>query len=150
MLQEDAALLQHLGSLVTRDQITAFLRRIVRKLLTFAAQRRNTGSSKLIQDMLHLIEEHIDMDISLQSMANRFFINSSYLSRMFKHNMKKSYSDYVMERKMLRARQYLNDGAKVHDAARMVGYINVGFFSKQFQKYWGAAPSEIKGMAHQP
>ncbi|MDF2668179.1 MAG: AraC family transcriptional regulator [Paenibacillus sp.] len=146
VLQEDAALLHHLSSFVTREQIASFLRRIVRKILAFAAQRRNTGSSKLIQDMLHLIEEHIDMDISLQSMANRFYINSSYLSRLFKHNMKKSYSDYVMERKMLRARQHLIDGSKVHDAARMVGYINVGFFSKQFQKYWGVVPSEMRGL----
>ncbi|WJH33779.1 helix-turn-helix transcriptional regulator [Paenibacillus sp. CC-CFT747] len=89
------------------------------------------------------MEKEIDQDISLHAIAGRFFINSSYLSRLFKHEVGETFSDYVVKRKMLRAKQHLQDGSKVQDAAQKVGYTNVGYFSKLFQRYWGFSPVKL-------
>lgn len=68
----------------------------------------------------------------------------SYLSRLFKQEKGMSFTSYVLERKMERARMALMNGARVYDAAAMIGYRDVSYFTKMFRKYWGVTPSSVK------
>ncbi|MDQ1913540.1 response regulator [Paenibacillus sp. GD4] len=144
-MEEDVTYFHNLQSLHTSEQIKNCLHRIVRKMAAYAQKRAQTGGGhKLIQKLLTIIEEEIGQEISLHAIAGRFFVNKSYLSRLFKHEMGESFSQYVLKRKMIRAKQLLLEGGQVQYAAGQVGYTNIGFFSKVFQKYWGVLPSEVK------
>ncbi|AFH63398.1 response regulator [Paenibacillus caseinilyticus] len=143
---EDIVYFHDVGQLQTREQIRSCLQRIVGRLTAYAVRRTQPGSHKLIQKLLSLIEEEIgQQEISLHSIAGRFYVNKSYLSRLFKHEVGEPFSQYVLRRKMIRAKQVLAEGGQVQQAAQQVGYANIGFFSKVFHKYWGVLPSEVKG-----
>ena len=53
--------------------------------------------------------------------------------------------EYITGVRMERAKEFLLGGHSVCDTAFMVGYRDEFNFSKAFKKYYGKAPSYIKG-----
>lgn len=135
---------QNLQRLTTKEQIHSWLLRTVRNIAAFAQTRRKSANGELVKAILHIVETEMDQDISLHTVADRLYVNSSYLSRLFKEETGKPFSTYVLERKMERAKTALLDGAKVYDAAATVGYRDVSYFTKVFRKYWGVTPGEVR------
>ena len=140
---EDTAYLQNLQAFATQDQVYECLTRISRNLLEALDRKRGAAGHKMVRAVIELIEERIDEDLTLHSVAEQLFINSSYLSRLFKKETGKPFSSYVLERKMERAKAALLQGAKVYDAARAVGYRDVSYFTKVFRKFWGVTPGVV-------
>ncbi len=134
----------HMDALVSREQIREWLRGCLQRIMAYMDNHRNHTKNKLIQSVIEMIEEHLDQDLSLNTIAERLFVNYSYLSRLFKLEVGIPYSQYILSKKMHIAKQLLLEGAQVGEAAARFGYLNVSFFSRQFQRYWGVLPSDIK------
>jgi len=82
---------------------------------------------------------------SLQSISQRLFMNSSYISSTFKEKTGITISDYILKVKMERAKKILSDkNIKAFEAANALGYKDVEYFSRQFKKYTGVTPTQYK------
>ncbi|MFC3771145.1 response regulator [Paenibacillus sp. GCM10012303] len=127
-----------------KEQIHAMLLRIVRRAAVYVQKQRMSVSHQIVKQLLSIVEEEMDQEISLHQVADRLFVNSSYLSRLFKQETGKSFSAYVIERKMERAKAALLDGAKISEAASLVGYHDGSYFTRVFRKYWGVTPGEVR------
>lgn len=141
---DDYVYFHDLPRLAEKSQIRQWLVRIVRCFAGYAAGCRKSGGHHTIKTVLALIESDIDKELNLYDVADRMYVNSSYLSRLFKQETGKTFSAYVLERKMEHAKSALLRGVKVYDAASMTGYGHVSYFTKVFRKYWGVSPGEIK------
>lgn len=139
----DLPYLQNLQAFATKEQVYECLSRICRNFMLHLQRKRGTAGHKMVKAVIEMIECNIHEDLTLHSVAEQLFINSSYLSRLFKKETGKSFSAYVLERKMERAKDALLQGAKVYDAAGAVGYRDVSYFTKVFRKYWGVTPGEV-------
>ncbi|WP_168119540.1 response regulator [Paenibacillus sp. HB172176] len=135
--------LQNLQSFSTKEQVYEFLTNILERLQHYLAEKRGAAGHKMVDAVLQMIEEGLHEELSLHAVADRLFINSSYLSRLFKQETGKAFSSYVLERKMERAKSALQEGAKVYDAASGVGFRDVSYFTKVFRKFWGITPREM-------
>lgn len=144
VLGEDARYIQNVSLLSTQTQTWALLTRIVHRIVAYVKEQRKANSHQVVKEILRLLNEEMDQEMTLHMVADRMYINSSYLSRLFKQEMGAAFSDYVLERKMERAKSLLQEGHKVYDAARSVGYRDVSYFTKVFRKYWGVNPGECK------
>lgn len=129
--------------LTTKEQIWSWLQRLIAGYFAYAGQRRKSTSHGTIKTILSLVENEIDQEMTLQAVADRLYVNSSYLSRLFKQETGKAFSSYVIERKMERAKAALQEGGRVYDAAAAVGYRDVSYFTRVFRKYWGVTPGEV-------
>ncbi|WP_214629255.1 response regulator transcription factor [Paenibacillus agaridevorans] len=141
---EDMTYFQNIRLLTTKEQILSWLIRLTGRICAYLQQQRKTTSNGVVRSILSIVNEEIDQDITLHTVADRLFVNSSYLSRLFKQETGVPFSTYVLERKMERAKSILQDGGKVYDAARLVGYRDVSYFTKVFRKYWGVNPGGVK------
>ncbi|KKO51235.1 response regulator [Paenibacillus sp. DMB20] len=144
VMGEDWAFLQNIHLLNTKSQTRSWLARTVNRITEYMKGQRKSSSHQIVQKIASLIEQEIDQDITLHTMADRLYVNSSYLSRLFKQEMGMAFSAYVLEQKMERAKRILQEGQKVYDAARQTGYRDVSYFTKVFRKYWGVNPGEFK------
>ncbi|WP_168120039.1 response regulator [Paenibacillus sp. HB172176] len=133
-----------LESLQTKEQVGELFERMVAKIIHYANQTRLSGTQKLIRDIVAYVEREITSDISLHGIAQKFFINASYLSRVFKKEMGISFSVYIFDKKMEYARRNLSEGMKVYDVANLLGYADISYFIRVFHKHWGVTPGEIK------
>jgi two-component system, response regulator YesN len=140
---EDYIYFHNLSLLATKEQIRIWMQRTIRNYLSYIRNKRTSSSHQIIKAVFKMIEQHIDQELTLSHVANQLFLNSSYLSRLFKQVTGVSFSSYVLERKMQRAKKSLHEGTLVYDAAASVGYRDVSYFTKVFRKFWGVTPREI-------
>ncbi|WP_028612414.1 response regulator [Paenibacillus harenae] len=144
VLESDYAFFLSLDSLVTKEQIWEWAKRAAARIVTYKEQERKSSSNRLIKSMLEMVERMLAEDLSLHTLAERLYVNPSYLSRLFKKETGEAFSNYVLKRRMERAKELLQQDARVYDAASAVGYRDVSYFAKVFRGYWGVAPSEWK------
>ena len=84
--------------------------------------------------------------LSLNEIAEKLEITPSYLSRIFKKVLQKSFSDYVAEVKMKEAQKLLlENNNRVYEVSQMLGYDDPYYFSKVFKKVTQMTPSEYIG-----
>lgn len=100
-------------------------------------------------DKLHDIRRYIRYNymesLEVSELAARFGFDRSHLYRLFKNDYGIGIKEYITGVRMERAKEFLLGGHSVCDTAFMVGYRDEFNFSKAFKKYYGKAPSYIKG-----
>ncbi|TMV45029.1 DUF5110 domain-containing protein [Paenibacillus mesophilus] len=129
-----------LAQLRSPEQGYELLLRLVNRLVGHAEARRPAAKHPVVRELVAIVEREPDRDLSLNTMAERFALHPFHLSRLFKKEIGRAYSDYVMSIRMIRARKLLEAGYKVYEAAALCGFKDAGNFSKAFSKYWGVPP----------
>lgn len=121
----------------------------MREALLAAAQRIEKARSEKMYGVMwqvrQYVEEHYSEEISLNLLAQIFYLNPNYLSHMFKREMGCNYIDYLTGLRIENAKKLLLDPeSKVYEVCRQVGYGNQRYFSRLFEKYTGHTPSQYK------
>ncbi|NQX59973.1 response regulator transcription factor [Paenibacillus qinlingensis] len=99
------------------------------------------GTDQAFGRMLIFIRRHYDKDLKLETLAEMFHYNSSYLGKLFKQQTGQYFNTYLDSLRIERAKELLLQGLKVHQVAKQVGYANVDYFHGKFKKYVGQSPS---------
>ena len=110
------------------------------------AQGGMENSSDIIREITEYISRSYQYDISLQDLAEKkYFMNVSYLSRLFKANVAKTFSKYLIEYRLEKSRELLEQTIlKVSDIATHVGYNDVSHYIQSFRKVYGMTPEEYR------
>ncbi len=88
---------------------------------------------------------YMDADLSLSAIASAYFVNPSYLSRVFKDRAGKPFSDYLFEIRMENAKKLLRQTSmKAYEVAEKVGINDPSYFSVCFKKYTGKTIIQYK------
>ena len=93
--------------------------------------------------MISFIDEHLHLDLTLDYIADHFFISKFYLSRVFRRHMGITTHSYITRRRLFRARQLLYDGQSPSDVYRMCGYGDYSVFYRAFRERYGVSPRQI-------
>jgi len=98
-----------------------------------------------ISDIIHFIEDNFDSSFSLDELANRCALNSSYFSRSFKEYAGVPLFEYINRLRINRASLLLKSSdMTILDIAFSVGYNNVSFFNRYFKKLKMMSPGEYR------
>lgn len=119
------------------DQISALLGEAIR--LT-----DDGGGERQIRKMLQLIDTHYKDNLKLEKLAEAFNYNSAYLGKLFKSVTGDSFNAYLDKVRIAKAKQLLQAGHKVYEAAEQVGYPNPDYFHGKFRKYEGLSPGAYR------
>ena len=91
------------------------------------------------------IEAHLDEDITLSALAEISGMGSHYFCELFKQSVHLSPYQYVVRRRVERAKGYLQDShLRVIDAGVAAGFKNQSHFAKVFKRIVGATPSQFR------
>lgn len=94
--------------------------------------------------ILEYINENLDGDLSLRELEEKFYIDRYYLSRLFKKSTGSSLHEYIIYKRLSKAKQLLGDGANVTDAAMMSGFHDYSNFIRMFKRVVGTSPGRYK------
>jgi YesN/AraC family two-component response regulator len=101
--------------------------------------------SSAIQQVIYYIQSTIPGEITLQEAAAKVHLNPSYLSQLFKQQMKMNFVEYVLEQRMERAKRLLaNTCLRISEVAERVGYADLAYFSNAFKRVTGKTPTEFR------
>ncbi|MDQ0873907.1 two-component system response regulator YesN [Paenibacillus sp. V4I3] len=102
-------------------------------------------SSYLIKKALHIMNARFTEDIQLNLIAEELFVTSNYLSRLFRQETGKSFSDYLSYLRIEKACELLAGSTlKIYQIGEAVGYPNPRYFSEWFQKQMGMSPGDYR------
>lgn len=93
------------------------------------------------REVIAYINRNLDKDLSLEVLADRFHVSSSYLSGVFKKDMHVSVHKYIMEKRLIMANEKIRKGAAPVKVAMECGFFDYSNFYIQYKKRFGAAPS---------
>ena len=99
-------------------------------------ENKNVKVNELINEMKQYIHTNLETVGSLEEIAEHFFVNKFYLSRMFKQKTGYTVTEFINIQKIRRAQKLLEDtDLSVAEISKAVGYENMTYFNRVFKKF---------------
>ena len=117
-----------------------FMVHLNRMALHTEQQEEATRMSPLVENVLTYITEHIHETLTLESIADRFYISKYHLSHAFTREVGVSVYRYIMMRRLLMARQLLAAGEPAGQVCRNCGFSDYTSFYRAFRSEYGVSP----------
>lgn len=96
-----------------------------------------------VRKTVNYIKEYYWDKIALEEIAGRMNLTPEYLSRLFTKEVGKSFSDYLKEYRINKAKKMLaDDKLKIYEIAEKAGYSDPKYFCKIFKEVTGMTPKE--------
>jgi len=104
----------------------------------------NTANPHVLKAISY-IEANLHTDISGKGVAKHVNMNSSYFSRLFSKELGVSFSDFVLQKRITRATELLqNTKRSVDEIADMVGIESVSYFYRMYKRMTGRTPGDVR------
>lgn len=105
---------------------------------------KNDPDNYYVEEALNEIYENYTQKISVESIAERLEISSSYLSRKFREITRHSFLDYLNQYRVIKAIQLIGTGKyRFGEVAELAGFTSEKHFYGVFRKYTHMTPSEF-------
>ena len=101
--------------------------------------------SDRVQEIITYINEHLDEELSLDSLTKQFYVSKPQLGRLFKRATGSSVWEYVLVKRLMLARQLLRRGEPALSVCQQCGFRDYSAFYRAYRKRYGCSPQEEKG-----
>ena len=102
-------------------------------------------SSSRVREILQYISENYAENLTLTGLAKKFYVSTSYLSKIFKEEIGKNFLEYVNEVRLMHAVRYLmEEKLTIEQIAEVTGFKNARSFSGKFRERYQILPSEYR------
>ena len=95
-----------------------------------------------IQDILGYINENLREDLSIDSIADQFYISKYYMMRLFKQETGYTLGQYISQKRLLLAKELLLSGEPVTKACFDCGFKDYSTFSRAYKRLFGESPRD--------
>lgn len=103
------------------------------------------NNAQHIEKACQYILRHLQEDLTLERVAANGYISKCYLCQMFKPVTGRTFSEYVTQQRMIRARNLLlTTDQTVASIAENSGYRTAAYFSTVFKKETGMTPKAFR------
>lgn len=102
--------------------------------------------SPIVEKAAAYIRKHYMREVTLQAVAEECFVSREHLSRIFKKETGFGFNEYLNIYRMQKANAILaaDPKAKVSQVAIQCGFNDSNYFSKQYKRMYGIAPTKSK------
>jgi len=102
----------------------------------------------VIAQVVDYVNNNFRRDISLQKAAQAHYVSASYLSTAFKKRTGVAFSQYVIDLRLKRAREYLQKNEyTVETVMKDCGFRDYSNFCKAFKSKFGISPGKLRSMS---
>lgn len=104
--------------------------------------RHRDRSESLVDGVLAYINDHYAEELTLDSLAGRFFISKYHLSREFGRIVGRSVHRYITQKRLAAAKQMLGVGRSSSMVCQHCGFGDYSNFYRAFKSEYGISPKE--------
>lgn len=106
---------------------------------------KNSVTEGRMADIVKYINEHFTEDITLDKIAEIFYVSKSYLCFNFKNCMGTTILNYIKDLRLAHAEKYVvTTNYKSIDIGLECGYTSVSNFLRDFKKKYGVSPMTMR------
>ncbi len=107
-----------------------------------AAGVEPTPGGERIDALLSYINRRITEPLTIDSLADEFYLSSGYLCRLFKQETGTTISKYVAARRISLAKRLLAEGRSVRETCELSGFGDYAHFIRTFGQAVGVSPKQ--------
>jgi len=135
---------ERLYSCTNLKQILAITQENIQKYEEFL-ERSMSGSRDEVASVKNYIYQHYAEDLSLETLAEKVYLSSGYLSFIFKKETGMNLNRFIRVVRMEKAKELLcSSNMKVAQVSEQVGIPNVSYFCRSFREYYGCSPESYR------
>lgn len=132
------------------DTIREWLTKTIIDIAEYVDILKDNISSGVIFNIQKYIHENYASDITVKSIAAEFYVNASYLGRLFKKTFGVGFNEYLNKYRIAQVKQMLRKKKmKTSEIIEMSGYSTPEYFYRQFKHYEGISFVEYKKQINQ-
>lgn len=127
------------------EQLSHLLTLLMEQSWHPASAARTSSRKQDLQQVREYLDSHLNENLSLDSLAARFYINKYYLTRMFREQFGTSINAYISQQRVTRAKRLLRySDMTVEQIAAQCGVSDPNYFARMFKKVEGVPPAEYR------
>lgn len=116
---------------------------MIRSYCNLVEKRSLSAYSEPIRQILVTIDASLTADLSLKRFAEELFLNTSYLSSLFKKEVGMTLTDYVNHCRLSYAKKLLKSTTlSIQNIALQSGFSDIHYFTRLFRRENGVTPRE--------
>ena len=100
--------------------------------------------NRKVIEIIEYITGNLTGDLSIDHLADHFFMSKYHMMRVFKSETGYSIHQYITEKRVLLARNFIMSGMPATTACLECGFKDYSSFSRAFKNQTGVLPSEIR------
>lgn len=122
---------------------------LLRMLVEIYRMQRKAGFSRVqplqpkdprVAEILRYIDSHIQEDITVETLGEHFFLSKYHMMRMFRENTGVTIHAYIVDRRLLNARDLMGRGVGATEACYKAGFNSYCTFCRAYKKRFGMSP----------
>ncbi len=104
----------------------------------------NSSSNEKILAVLDYINGHLTEELTVDGIAEKFFLSRYYLMHTFKEETGYTLGGYLSTKRLKLARELIRNGTPITEACYACGFKNYSTFSRAYKKSFGSAPRDLR------
>lgn len=107
--------------------------------------KEETFQNQTFRSICHYVKTNFTEDITLQQIADKYYLNPSYLSNLFKKELNINYSTFLAQLRIKYACKLLAEtNMTVTQIANETGFTNYFYFARIFKKHKSMTPTQYR------
>ena len=98
--------------------------------------------NNVVSDMITYINENISSPITLDELAEKFFLSKYYMCRSFKNQTGFTINQYIITKRMILVKELYKKGMNLSNASIEAGFSGYTAFYKAYTKEFGISPKK--------
>ena len=137
---------QEIAALTYLAQVLIALNRLSQQV---QGENSTASQDSSVYNVLGYINEHYNEDLTLDYLANKFFISKYHLSREFQRLVGTSVHRYIIQKRLVMAKQMLSEGKPSSEVYQLCGFGDYSNFYRAFKAEYQISPKDFVLMLKQ-
>lgn len=132
------------GDLSARLMVCSFITQINKITYNITHQVSYSYENVLYLNICDYINNHLDQDLTLDSLAAFFYVSKYHISHVFKNNMGISPHQYILKKRLQASKNGILSGSPLKNIFAQYGFNDYTSFYRAFKKEFALSPKEFK------
>lgn len=106
--------------------------------------RNQKEEQNLCESLILYIERHLEEELSLDDLAQYFYLSKYYISHLFKETLGMSVHQFITKKRLSICKDAILNGTNISKTYLMYGFKDYSSFFRAFKKEFGMSPKEFK------
>ncbi|NLK28697.1 MAG: AraC family transcriptional regulator [Clostridiales bacterium] len=95
-----------------------------------------------IEEILSFINANLEEDLSIETLADQFYLNKYYLMHLFKKETGFTIYRYIQKKRAMKATDLLKEGVQAGEVCSLCGFRDYSTFVRTFKKEFNLSPKQ--------
>lgn len=105
-----------------------------------------SNEASLYTNLMDYIDEHLDEELSLERLADEFYVSKYHIAHIFKDNIGLSIHQYITKKRLRLCQEAIRANTNITDVYHTYGFGDYSSFYRAFKKEFGMSPKEYREM----